>query len=68
MRWFKWELTNPLVAARAGTGGATGAIEWQAMRLSDQEALAVRASKKLRSDELLLTGFASSPNPCRSIT
>jgi hypothetical protein len=56
------------VAARAGTGGATGAIEWQAMRLSDQEALAVRASKKLRSDEFLLTGFGSSPNPYRSIT
>ena len=36
------------------------AIEWQAMRLSGQDALAVRASKKLRSDELLLTGFASS--------
>ncbi|MHB1344134.1 MAG: Swt1 family HEPN domain-containing protein [Thermoleophilia bacterium] len=34
------------------------AVEWQATRLSGQEALAVRASKKLRSDELLLTGFA----------
>lgn len=33
-------------------------VEWQAFRLSGQEALAVRASKKLRSDELLLTGFA----------
>ena len=30
------------------------------MRLSGQDALAVRASKKLRSDELLLTGFAPS--------
>ena len=36
------------------------AIEWQAMRLSGPDALAVRASKKLRSDELLLTGFAPS--------
>jgi predicted AAA+ superfamily ATPase len=35
------------------------AIEWQAIRLSGQDALAVRASKKLRSDELLLTGFAA---------
>ena len=35
------------------------AIEWQATRLSGQDALAVRASKKLRSDELLLTGFAA---------
>ena len=34
-------------------------VEWQAFRLSGQEALAVRASKKLRSDDLLLTGFAS---------
>jgi hypothetical protein len=33
-------------------------VEWQAFRLSGQEALAVRASKKLRSDELLLTSFA----------
>ena len=36
------------------------AIEWQSARLSGQDALAVRASKKLRSDELLITGFAAS--------
>jgi predicted AAA+ superfamily ATPase len=35
------------------------AVEWQAVRLSGQDALAVRASKKLRNDELLVTGFAS---------
>ena len=34
------------------------AVEWQAIRLSGQDALAVRASKKLRSDELLVTSFA----------
>jgi hypothetical protein len=34
-------------------------IEWQAIRLSGQDALAVRASKKLRNDELLLAGFAA---------
>ena len=34
-------------------------VEWQVIRLSGQDALAVRASKKLRSDELLLTGFAA---------
>jgi hypothetical protein len=34
------------------------AMEWQAIRLSGQDALAVRASKKLRQDELLITGFA----------
>jgi predicted AAA+ superfamily ATPase len=35
------------------------AIEWQALRLSGQDALAVRASKKLKNDELLITGFAA---------
>ena len=34
-------------------------ITWEAQRLSGAEALAVRASKKLRSDELFLTSFAS---------
>jgi predicted AAA+ superfamily ATPase len=34
------------------------AIEWQALKLSGQDVLAVRVSKKLRSDELLLTAFA----------
>jgi predicted AAA+ superfamily ATPase len=33
-------------------------MEWQAIRLTGQDALAVRASKKLRNDELLLPGFA----------
>lgn len=36
------------------------AAEFQAIRLSGQDALAVRASKKLRSEELLVTGFAAS--------
>jgi len=35
-------------------------IEWQATRLTGQDALAVRASKKLRNDELLVTSFAGS--------
>ena len=35
------------------------AIEWQAMRLSGQDALAVRVSKKLKNDELLITSFAA---------
>ncbi len=33
-------------------------ITWQAIRLSGTDALAVRASKKLRTDELYLTSFA----------
>ena len=35
------------------------AIDWQALRLSGQDALAVRASKKLKNDELLITSFAA---------
>lgn len=35
------------------------AVEWQALKLTGQDALAARASKKLRSEELLLTAFAS---------
>lgn len=33
-------------------------IEWQAHKLSGQDPLAVRVSKTLRNDELLLTAFA----------
>jgi hypothetical protein len=35
------------------------AIEWQASRLSGSDALAMRASKKLRSEELFVTGLGS---------
>ena len=34
-------------------------IEWQAMRLSGQDSLSARASKKLKGDELLVTAFAA---------
>ena len=34
-------------------------IEWLAMRLSAQDSLAARASKRLKSDELLVSGFAA---------
>jgi len=36
----------------------TASVEWQVFRLSGQDALAVRASKKLRNDELLILTFA----------
>jgi predicted AAA+ superfamily ATPase len=36
------------------------AVEWNTYRLNGQDALAVRASKKLKNDELLLTSFAPS--------
>lgn len=35
-------------------------ITWQAARLTGQDALAARASKKLRSDEMLVTSFVGS--------
>ena len=42
-----------------GQKNPQAAVEWQTIRLSSgQDALAVRASKKLRGDELLVTGFA----------
>jgi hypothetical protein len=34
-------------------------MNWDVLRLAGADALAVRASKKLRSDELLLSGFAA---------
>ena len=34
-------------------------MEWQAMRLAGQHSLAAKASKKLKGDELLVTGFAA---------
>src|SRR5262249_54518081 len=35
------------------------AVAWEALKLSGQDALAARASKKLRGDDRLLTGFAA---------
>ena len=43
-----------------GQATADAPIEWLAMRLSGQDSLAARASKKLKGDELLVTGFAAS--------
>jgi hypothetical protein len=34
-------------------------VEWQSFRLTGQDALAARASKKLKGDELLVTSFGS---------
>ncbi|MCG6534103.1 MAG: ATP-binding protein, partial [Syntrophales bacterium LBB04] len=41
-----------------GQNDPHGEIEWQEIRLSGQETLAARASKKLKNDELLVTEFA----------
>ena len=49
---YQWLLVPIQTTPQAG-------VEWQAMRLSGQDALAVRASKKLKNDELLITSFAA---------
>jgi predicted AAA+ superfamily ATPase len=41
-------------------GSSKEPVEWLSFRLTGQESLAVRASKKLRNDELLVTGFHAS--------
>jgi predicted AAA+ superfamily ATPase len=42
-----------------GQNAPQDAVKWEALRLTGTDALAVRASKKLRTDELYLTSFAS---------
>jgi len=49
---YQWLLTPVQTTPQA-------AVEWQALRLSGQNALAVRVSKKLKNDELLITSFAA---------
>ena len=49
---YQWLLV-PVQASPAA------AIEWSPIRLTGQDALAVRVSKKLKGDELLVTGFAA---------
>ena len=49
---YQWLLTPVQTTPQA-------AVEWQALRLSGQNALAVRVSKKLKNDELLITRFAA---------
>ena len=40
-------------------GSPTAPVTWNAIKLTGQEALAVRVSKRLRHDELLITSFAA---------
>ena len=39
--------------------GPQGSIEWLPLRLSGSESLSIRASKKLKSEELMITNFAA---------
>ena len=49
------------MVAGAGTAGSKiSRVKWEAYRLTGQNPLAVRASKKLKNDELLITSFAAS--------
>jgi hypothetical protein len=48
---YQWLLVPVQSTPQAG-------VEWQAIRLTGQDPLAVRASKKLKSEELLVTGLA----------
>lgn len=48
---YQWLLVPVQISPQA-------AVEWQAFRLSGQEALAARASKKLRNEELLVPSLA----------
>ncbi|MBI1958476.1 MAG: AAA+ family ATPase, partial [Candidatus Rokubacteria bacterium] len=48
---YQWQLVPVQASPQAG-------VEWQAFRLTGQDALAVRASKKLKNDELLVTALA----------
>ncbi len=49
---YQWLLVPGQTSPQANT------IDWNVLRLSGRDALAVRASKKLRNDEFLLTSFA----------
>ena len=49
---YKWLLSPAQTTPQAD-------VTWEALRLSGTDALAVRASKKLRTDELYLTSFAA---------
>jgi predicted AAA+ superfamily ATPase len=49
---YQWLLVPTQTSAQAP-------IEWQSIRLNGQDALAVRVSKKLKNDELLVTTFAA---------
>jgi predicted AAA+ superfamily ATPase len=48
---YQWMLVPVQAAPQAP-------VKWEAYRLTGQDALAVRASKRLRSDELLMSSFA----------
>jgi hypothetical protein len=55
---YQWLLVPVQVNPETGKPDPKADVTWQAVRLQGNDPLAVRASKKLRNEELLLTAFA----------
>jgi hypothetical protein len=55
---YQWLLVPVQVDSKSGKPDPKADVTWQAIRLQANERLAVRASKKLRNEELLVTSFA----------
>jgi predicted AAA+ superfamily ATPase len=55
---YQWLLVPVQVNSETGKPDPMADVTWQAVRLQGNDPLAVRASKKLRNEELLLTTFA----------
>ncbi len=55
---YQWLLVPTQVDSQSGKPDPKAEITWQAIRLQGNDPLAVRASKKLRNEELLVTTFA----------
>ncbi len=55
---YQWLLVPVQVNPESGKPDPAAEMTWQAIRLQGTDSLAVRASKKLRNEELLLVNFA----------
>jgi len=55
---YQWLLVPTQVDPQSGKPDPKAEMAWQAIRLQGNDPLAVRASKKLRNEELLVTTFA----------
>jgi hypothetical protein len=55
---FQWLLVPVQLDPQTGTPDPKGEVRWQAIRLQGNDPLAVRASRKLRNEELLITTLA----------
>jgi hypothetical protein len=55
---FQWLLVPVQLDPQTGTPDPKGEVRWQAIRLQGNDPLAVRASRKLKNEELLITTLA----------